>query len=211
MQGMTLPRLSDDQLRNWSRDGFLVVRSLWKQSEAELWRQRLFAAAGTPPLESKEASQNASVGKDLGSLKPGPAPGARGRRQWGCRYEKPSDIALLDPDNPHGLLFVQGTNLLGDDWLSLSVEMRIVGAMISILGEDLNLHNMKASIKPPMHKTTDRQGFHQDSFYILEDPPDGFATLVRPCPPPPPPPPLPLLLHILACDWPDRPPILQCE
>ena len=173
-----LPVLSDDQIRSWDRDGFLVLRNFWEPSEAQLWRRRLFAAAGTPPGLEDLPEQQAAVGKDLGSLKPGPPPGARGRRQWGCRYERQSDPALVDPENPHGLLFVQGTNLLGDEWFALSLEKRIVGAMTSILGDSLNLHNMKASIKPPLHNTTDRQGFHQDSFYILEDPADGFATLL---------------------------------
>ena len=157
-----------------------MLRGLWSQSEAADWRERLFAAAGTPPAVAAGGGGGASeIDGSLGSSKPGPPEGFRGRAQWGWRYEgPPDDPSLTDVANPHGLIFVQGTNLLGDEWFQLALEPRIVGAMTSVLGPDVNLHNMKASIKPPGHGTNARQGFHQDSYYIFEDPADGFCTLL---------------------------------
>ena len=157
-----------------------MLRGLWSPSEAADWRERLFAAAGTPPAVAAGGGGGASeIDGSLGSSKPGPPVGFRGRAQWGWRYEgPPEDASLTDVANPHGLIFVQGTNLLGDEWFQLALEPRIVGAMTSVLGPDVNLHNMKASIKPPGHGTNERQGFHQDSYYIFEDPADGFCTLL---------------------------------
>ena len=157
-----------------------MLRGLWSPSEAADWRERLFAAAGTPPAVAAGGGGGASeIDGSLGSSKPGPPVGFRGRAQWGWRYEgPPDDPSLTDVANPHGLIFVQGTNLLGDEWFQLALEPRIVGAMTSVLGPDVNLHNMKASIKPPGHGTNERQGFHQDSYYIFEDPADGFCTLL---------------------------------
>ena len=87
----------------------------------------------------------------------------------------------VDPENPAGLEFVQGSNLLGDEWLAHCVDPRLFMPVAQCLGcGDLNLHHQKCSLKPPGFSggQAGGGGFHRDSAYLLEAPGDALATIL---------------------------------
>ena len=79
-----------------------------------------------------------------------------------------------------GLRFVQQLALVDVAFLRLAVDPRLVGAAAACLDTlDINLHHMKASLKPPQHQS--EQGWHQDAYYLQEQSADGrmpFVTIL---------------------------------
>eukprot|EP00036_Acanthoecidae_sp_10tr_P013787 CAMPEP_0206290320 /NCGR_PEP_ID=MMETSP0106_2-20121207/2560_1 /ASSEMBLY_ACC=CAM_ASM_000206 /TAXON_ID=81532 /ORGANISM="Acanthoeca-like sp., Strain 10tr" /LENGTH=276 /DNA_ID=CAMNT_0053720879 /DNA_START=261 /DNA_END=1089 /DNA_ORIENTATION=+ len=84
--------------------------------------------------------------------------------------------AGLDPENPRGLRFLQQLLLVDELWLKLAVHPKMVAVATALLGPDVNLHHAKASLKPPGHIS--QQSWHQDGYYLNEDPPDFLTILV---------------------------------
>eukprot|EP01052_Picozoa_sp_SAG31_P036842 SAG31_NODE_4656_length_3065_cov_13.806136_2_plen_208_part_00 len=130
---LSLPRLAHPaQLRAFETDGFLILRQLFSPAEAAKWRARLLDACGQPPANWESIDdgtmRNAAPAVEQGRSAPA---GSVGRLQWGTRFEPRA--AGIDPSNPNGLLFVQGSNLIGDAWLGLAVDTRVVGVMCGLL------------------------------------------------------------------------------
>ena len=75
---------------------------------------------------------------------------------------------------------MQNLALVDTAFLRLAVDPRLVGAAAACLGTpDINLHHMKASLKPPQHQS--EQGWHQDAYYLQEQSADGgmpFVTIL---------------------------------
>lgn len=165
---LSLMPVSAAQRVSFERNGFLQIPALFSADECAAWRRSIFEACAQPPANWDDAR----IGADLQSINlKGAASGSLGRLQAGMRYEP--HRAGIDPENPHALHFVQGTNLLGDAWMRLVMDWRIVGVMVGMLGDNVNFHSMKATLKPPGHVTA--QGMHQDSFYIHDKLPAGDA------------------------------------
>jgi hypothetical protein len=167
------PQLTAEQRTQFFEQGHLRLPALFSPGECRAWRQRILSACATPPEEwssTAAANSHGYIGATGGTGKGAPT-GSRGRLAAGIRYEP--ERSHIDPENPHGLLFVQGTNLLGDEWLSLVLDSRVVSIMCSLLGRegegDVNFHSMKATLKPPGHVS--QQGYHQDSYYIHDERP----------------------------------------
>jgi hypothetical protein len=57
----------------------------------------------------------------------------------------------IDPDNPHGLRFVQQLALVDPAWLAVAVSPQLLTVAALLCGPDVNLHSIKASLKPPGH------------------------------------------------------------
>eukprot|EP00035_Acanthoeca_spectabilis_P033447 m.23677 g.23677 ORF g.23677 m.23677 type:complete len:393 (-) comp5985_c0_seq1:131-1309(-) len=84
--------------------------------------------------------------------------------------------AGIDASNPHGLRFLQQLLLVDPAWLKLATHPRLIEVATTLLGPDVNLHHAKASLKPPGHVS--RQSWHQDAYYLYEDPPDFLTILI---------------------------------
>ena len=59
--------------------------------------------------------------------------------------------AGYDADNPHGLRFVQQLALVDPAWLAVAVSPQLLAVAAALCGSDVNLHSLKASLKPPGH------------------------------------------------------------
>ena len=127
-----LPPLSTQQRSQFFDEGFLRLPSLFTAAECHAWRQRILDACATP-FANWEADDSATNQLQHGyrgfngGTGTGGVAGSRGRLQAGVRYEP--ERSGLDPDNPNALLFVQGTNLLGDAWMNMVMDSRVVGVM----------------------------------------------------------------------------------
>lgn len=149
--------MGDSAVSDFARDGFLVSRALWRGDECGHWRSQLLKTFSTPWTGS------ARVGATLSLHAPG---------------------AGRDPENPLGLHFVQQLGMVDPKFLALALDARLVALAVLALGTgDLNLHSLKASLKPPGYVSS--QGWHQDATYIKEEPavPGGptFVTILVSC------------------------------
>lgn len=130
---LSLPKLAHPaQLRAFEADGFLILRQLFSPTEAAKWRRRLLDACSEPPANWENIDDGKMRNAAPAIEKQRVPAGSVGRLQWGTRFE-PS-AAGIDPSNPNGLLFVQGSNLISDAWLGLAVDKRVVGVMCALLG-----------------------------------------------------------------------------
>ena|SRR5688572_22986687 len=140
-------RLTPEQVQFYRDNGYLILRGLFPREEAEAMRRHLLDVLANPWTGSKRLS----IG-----------------------YEK--EAAGRDPENPLGANFVMQSPLLGDDWFRLTLDERLVGPMIDLLGPDVNLHDQKIPMKPPGHVS--HQRWHQDWAYEEHDRPELAAILL---------------------------------
>ena len=71
---------------------------------------------------------------------------------------------------------VMQSPLLGDRFFRLTMDWRLVGPVVDLLGPDINLHDQKIPIKPPGFITPQR--WHQDWAYEEHDRPELAAVLL---------------------------------
>jgi hypothetical protein len=96
--------LSAAQRATFDTDGFVKVVGVWPRAEALALRAELLARLGGG-LEALDAGRH-KLGARL----------AAGGLSGSVAYANGS--RGIDPENIAGLQFVQGSNLLGDDWLA---------------------------------------------------------------------------------------------
>jgi hypothetical protein len=134
----------------YEKEGYLVVRGCWPADEASHWRARLLEALGHGEIPPGALNGASGTHAQVLQVQTGDAV-TRRRSERNTGAVVFNDRAQgLDPDNPAGLEFVQGINLLGDEWLAHVVDPRLVAPVAGVLGSgNLNLHHHKCSLKPP--------------------------------------------------------------
>eukprot|EP01051_Picozoa_sp_SAG22_P002590 SAG22_NODE_118_length_19263_cov_16.155813_2_plen_321_part_00 len=164
--------------------GFLVLRSVFPADEAAALRRHLLGTLGAGSDKLRGALKTGSAGtvaSVLGIETSGEDGQATSVGAGGGSVVYHTASRGIDPENPAGLEFVQGSNQLGDEWLALSVDERLVAPAAAVLGSgDLNMHHQKCSLKPPRFRGGHGGGggFHKDDAYLLEDPADALVTIL---------------------------------
>lgn len=139
--------LTDDHKAFYREQGYLVLRGLFPGEEAESLRRELLSILSRP---------------------------WRGSARVGISYEKQAEGR--DPENPLGASFVMQSPLLGERWLRLALDWRLIEPIVDLLGPDVNLHDQKVPMKPPGHVS--HQRWHQDWAYEQHDRPELAAVLL---------------------------------
>ncbi len=139
--------LNQEQTEFYNENGYLVLRELFPEAEIAELRKDLFDKVSEP---------------------------WDGSCKLGIGYER--DKADKDPQNPLGVYFVMASQLLGDRWVKLCLDERLVMPMVDLLGPNVNLHDQKIPMKPPGHVSNQR--WHQDWTYERHDRPELAAVLL---------------------------------
>lgn len=142
-------KLSEDQVAEYSKNGFLIVESLLENNEVEVLRDQSEAVA---------TGQLTHISKESLQVEPAIATGDSQAQNYADSLRKMSHLAFRDK-----IFEAHARN------------PKILDIVESILGPDFKLYQDQVFMKPP--RVGSRQRYHQDAtagFHI--DPPDQMVT-----------------------------------
>lgn len=141
--------LSQEQVKRFHRDGYLIVPELFDSEELEPLRRRIRALASAEITELVNASRQVEPRVEEGELT---------TDSYAASLRKMSHVAFEDPV-----------------FMAHARDERVVGIIELLLGRDIVLAQDQVFMKPP--RVGSRQSFHQDSPLEFQlDPPDRLVT-----------------------------------
>ncbi len=140
--------LTPDQKKSFDENGYVVLKSLYSPDEIGEMRDEFHRLI----TETDNRPKNMSYG-----------------------FMEPAAGYEIDPFNPKNVVGMMDQTLANDYWFDQFTDPRVVGALVDLLGPNLDFHNGKVRNKPPGFVCT--QSWHQDWPYERHSSPDLAAAI----------------------------------
>jgi phytanoyl-CoA dioxygenase PhyH len=148
MEAAALVALTPEQKRFFDENGYLHLPGVYQGAELDELRAEFHDLVAHPEGRPKNIAYD---------------------------FMEPSEEYGVDPFNPKNVQGMMDQTLANEYWFDQFTDPRIVGAMVDLLGPDIDFHNGKVRNKPPGYVST--QSWHQDWPYERHSTPDLAAAI----------------------------------
>ncbi|HVF10508.1 MAG TPA: phytanoyl-CoA dioxygenase family protein [Abditibacteriaceae bacterium] len=140
--------VTPEQKEFFDKNGYVILKSLYSPDEIARMREEFHRLV----TETEGRAHNMSY-----------------------HFMEPVEGYEVDPFNPKNVAGMMDQTLAGDYWFDQFTDPRVVGAMVDLLGPNIDFHNGKIRNKPPGFFCD--QSWHQDFPYERHSKPELAAAL----------------------------------